>query len=159
MKNQNGQSMFELVMSIGVAALIIIVLVSLVNNALQNAAFSKNKTLAARYAQSATEWLRGQRDKSITNFLINTGNPPSAKSFCLTDNPLIDASWLNTGACVLAPVPEVIPNTIFIRQVDFNVTSLAGKTNIQATTTVKWTDSKGTHVVSSGTVFSDWRQR
>ena len=64
-----GQSMFELVIAIGVSALIIVILVSLVSSALQNAAFAKNETLAGKYAENATEWLRGQRDKSTDVFL------------------------------------------------------------------------------------------
>ena len=83
-----GQSLFELVLAIGVSALVIVVLVSLVSNALQNSVFSRNQTLASRYAQSATEWLRGQRDNNIATFITNT----ATTTWCLKDEPLTSCS-------------------------------------------------------------------
>ena len=150
--NTRGQSLFELVLAIGVSALIIVVLVSLVSNALQNAAFAKNQTLAARYSQSATEWLRGQRDNNIDTFMTNVTTP----TWCLKDEPLTNASWNKVGACSTS---DVISGTPLIRQVDFTVSVTGGKTIVQAMVKVRWTDTKGTHDVNSSTNFSDWRQR
>lgn len=151
---QKGQSLFELLLAIGISALIIVVLVSLVSNALQNAAFSKNETLASRFAESATEWLRGQRDNNINTFISNTTTPPF--SWCLKDENLTDSSWNKHAVCNPA---DKVGNTIFTRQVDFSSTIVSGKTIINADIQVYWTDSKGRHSVTSSTKFSDWRQR
>lgn len=155
MKNQRGQSLFELVLAIGVSAIIITVLVSLVNNAVQAATFSKNQTLATRYAESGTEWLRTQRDTDIATFLINASTAPL--SWCLKDSPLVNSSW--TGTHHPCGASEYITGTIFVRQVDFNPTSPSGKTVIIADVVVSWTDSKGNHKITNSTQFSDWRQR
>ena len=151
---ERGQSLFELVLSVGISALIIVVLVSLVNNALQNAAFSRNETLASKYSQAATEWLRGQRDSRIDTFISNARSSPS--SWCLRDVPLSDTSWNLHNACTSS---QTITNTPFTRQVNFTVRTVSGKTIVNAEVRVAWTDSKGTHAVTSSTDFSDWRQR
>jgi hypothetical protein len=139
-------------MAIGISAVIIIVIVSLVNNSVQNATFSKNQTLAARFAEAATEWLRGQRDNNIAIFMTNSQTP----SWCLVDANLSDTSWNRSGTC---NSNDVVAGTTFIRQVNFSTSVSGGKTIIMATVFVSWTDSKGTHKVTSATNFSDWRQR
>ena len=154
MKLNSGQSLFELVMAIGVSALIIVVLVSLVNNALQNATFSRNETVAARYAQAGTEWLRAQRDNRIDVFMTNATSAP--RSWCLKDESLSDTSWNKHSSCGSG---DTVGTTIFTRQVDFSTATVSGKTIIIANVKVNWTDSKGTHNVNSATQYSDWRQR
>lgn len=152
-----GQSLFELLLAIGVSAIVIVVLVALVNNALQAAAYSRNQTLAGRHAESATEWLRTQRDTRIDTFLTNAGTPPS--SWCLKDVSLSDSSWNQHSACSST---DYITGTPFVRQVDFSVDSNGGgigKTVVTATVEVMWSDSKGDHTVNSSTQFTDWRQR
>jgi type II secretory pathway pseudopilin PulG len=152
--NQKGQSLFELLLAIGISALIIVVLVSLVSNALQNAAFSKNETLAARYAEAATEWLRGQRDNNIDVFITNATTAPN--SWCLRDESLTNSSWNRHTPCSTS---DKIPETPFYRQVDFTVSTVSGKRIYLPTVSVSWTDAKGIHKVTSATKLSDWRER
>lgn len=154
MKTQKGQSLFELVLAIGVSAVIIVVLVSLVNNAVQAATFARNQTLAARYAESGTEWLRGQRDTNVATFLTNVSTAPIY--WCFEDPVLSDTSWSQHSACTST---DVITGTPFTRQADFTVSSPGGKTLVVANMVVSWTDSKGTHKITNSTQFSDWRQR
>lgn len=148
----SGQSLFELVVAVGISALIIVALVSLTSVALANAAFSKNETLAGRYAEAATEWLRGQRDNDIDLFITNVLTP----AWCLKDVNLTDASWSDSSAC---NATDYITGTKFTREVDFTVNTVSGKTIVLAIVNVSWSDSKGTHVISSATNYSDWRQR
>lgn len=142
-----GQSLFEVVVAIAISALIITTLVSLVSNSIQNANFSKNKTLAANYTQEATEWLRGQRDTDITTFMTKALIP----RWCLKD-----LSWSTPGACGES---SQIVNTPFTREVVFVIDTSSGKNIIEADVSVFWTDSQGSHTVKSATNFSDWRQR
>lgn len=148
-----GQSLFELILAIGISALIIVGMVSLVNNSLQNSVFSKNQAEASQYAESATEWLRGQRDNNITTFITHATTPPL--SWCLIDSSLTDTSWNTHNTCG----STTITGTIFIREVDFVHTVVSGKDVYTANLTVKWTDSKGTHTVNNSTAFTDWRER
>jgi hypothetical protein len=147
-----GQSLFELILAIGISALIIVSIVSLVNNSLQNAAFSRNEGVASKHAQGTTEWLRGQRDNRIDYFIART----ATASWCLTDANLTDSSWNNQGVC---GANEFITGTIFRRQLDFTRSVVGGKNIYRAVVTVTWTDSKGAHNVNSATDFTDWRQR
>lgn len=151
-----GQSLFELVIAIGISALVIVVLVSLVSNALQNAAFSKNETLAGRYAQEATEWLRGQRDTDINGFITNVTSQPFDNPRCF--NNLDASAWSQIGACGATIAGTMLVRQITFREVNATVNGVT-KNIIEADITVSWTDSKGLHEITNATDFADWRQR
>jgi Tfp pilus assembly protein PilV len=142
-----GQSLFEAVVAIAISALIIVAVVSLVANAIRNSSFSKNKTLAARYAQEATEWLRGQRDSDFEAFSANALTP----EWCMND-----LNWNQVGACGDG---DFIRDTNFSREIDFSLNTVNGKNFIGADVVVYWIDSQGYHEVRSATNFADWRQR
>ena len=142
-----GQSLFEVVVALAISALIIVALVSLVSNSIRNATFSRNKNQAASLAQAATEWLRAQRDSDIATFMTNIQTP----SWCFKD-----LAWTVNGPC---GATDNVPDTIFLRQVNFASTVSAGKTIVEADVVVSWTDSQGLHEVTSATNFTDWRQR
>ena len=143
---QLGQSLFEVVLALGVITAITVGIVSLTVSAIRNAAFSKNKTLAGRYAQEATEWLRSERDTRFDPF---KGNAVGTR--CLKD-----LVWTGGTSCSAA---DNIPGTILYRKVTFTTTSPGGKIIIEADVVVSWTDAQGYHEVRSATSFSDWRQR
>ena len=149
-----GQSLFELVIAIGMSALVIVVLVSLTGSALQNAAFSKNTTLAGRYAEETAEWLRNQRDSDTTTFLSNVSSQPYEVARCFNN-----LNWASIGPC---GSDDKISN-LFVRQVVFRsrdaVVDGETKNIIEADISVSWTDSKGMHQITNDTYFSDWRQR
>lgn len=151
MKNQEGQSLFELVMAIGVCALIAVGVVSIANNSIQNSTYSKDQSIASSYAQEATEWLREQRDANISTFISNSSI--NGTYWCLLSEPL--SGWPSSGACTSA---QTI-NGMFTRQVKLVTTTVSTKTQIEADVTVSWTDAKGIHQVTNSTNFSDWRQR
>ena len=142
-----GQSLFEAVVALAISALIIVAVVALVSNSIRNASFSRNVTLASRYAQQATEWLRGQRDSDITTFSSNVLTP----TWCINS-----LSWTQAGACGSS---DFIQGTSFGRRVAFNLTTVNGKDFIEADVIVYWVDAQGYHEIRSATNFSDWRQR
>ncbi len=103
MKMSKGQSLFEVVLALGLAALIMVALVSLVSSSIRNTTFARKKTVATRHAQEATEWLRGQRDEGWDAFISNTPNPTkilycaaSPHRRCLEARPF---SWTNCSPC------------------------------------------------------------
>ena len=147
MKSQKGQSLFEVVLALGVITAITIGIVSLTVNSIRNAAFSKNKTLAGRYAQEATEWLRSERDNDFTIFETHA----QTSQWCL-----INLNWNSVGACGES---DKISGTPLLRNVIFSTNLVSGKTVIDASVRVYWDDAQGTHEVRSTTSFSDWRQR
>lgn len=148
MKSQKGQSLFEVVLALGVITAITVGIVSLTVISIRNASFSKNKTLAGRYAQEATEWLRSERDNDFTIFETHA----QTLQYCLP-GPILN--WNKTGACGVSNIPD----SPLFRDVTFTTSLVSGKTVIQANIRVYWTDAQGYHEVRSATSFTDWRQR
>ncbi len=144
---QRGQSLFEVVLALGVITAITVGIVSLTVISIRNAGFSKNKTLAGRYAQEATEWLRSERDNDFTIFETHA----QTSQWCL-----ISLNWNNVGACGES---DKITGTPLLRDVTFSTNLVSGKTVIETSIRVYWGDAQGAHEVRSATSFSDWRQR
>jgi len=129
-----GQSLFEVVVAIGVAAVIVVALVSLVTRSIRNATFSKNKSLAASYAQEASEWLRGERDNNLIVFLQKSA---TGLTYCLPT-----ADWpVSAGGCGSA---NFIQDTQFLRSVTFSrtwvVVNGSNKDIITADIRVSWNE-------------------
>lgn len=142
-----GQSLFEVVLALFVITMIIVGVVVVSTNSISNSLFSRNKTLAARYAQEGIEWLRleKERDFSALSVFANT------QTYCLNN-----LSFTNLGACNGS---EFITGTEFEREVSFTKLSENSKTIIEATVKTYWIDSKGYHESKSSTTFTDIRQR
>lgn len=147
---EKGQSLFELVVAIAISALIIVAIVSLTTNSIQISNFSKNKALAATYAQQATEWLRGQRDGDPTTFFAKATTPAWCLQNLVLTTPAANPSTDCTGK---------ITGTIFNRWVTFTENVQGGKMVVEADVVVSWTDSQGVHEVINATNLADLRQR
>ena len=152
----SGQSLYELVVAIAVSALIVTAVVSLAASSIQNSTFAKNKSVAGIYAQQASEWLRGQRNADMAGFVTKSSVTGSPTYWCLSDAILSNSSWNKQHTCFDS---DVITGTKFLRELKFTTTTVSGKTQIEADVTVSWTDSKGIHLVTDATNFSDLRQR
>ena len=149
-KYSNGQSLFEVVVALAISTLVVIAVVSLAALSIRNTDFSKNKTLASKYAQEATEWLRGQRDSDFEVFYSNT--IPSPRTWCFKT-----LDFNQAGVCGAS---SMIGETVFYREVEFtNGLTSGGQTSIRARVSVYWTDAQGSHEVINSTDFTDWRQR
>lgn len=148
MKSEKGQTLFEVVVAIGMMAAILVGIVSLAALAVRNSTFTKNKTSAARYVQEVTEWLRGKRDDDFTVFLGRAS--AQGRTYCI---PVIDQTiWPAEGPC--GPT-NYISGTTLLREF-----TLAGETStITATVRVYWSDGDIEHEVRSVTYFTDWRER
>ncbi len=144
---QKGQSLFEVVVSLAVITLIIVAIVNLATNSIRNSDFSRDKTLSARYSQEVLEWLRGQRDTNFTTFSANA----LTTTWCFQT-----LAWSSVGTCLPS---QTIAGTKFRREGYFNTSQLSGKTIIQTTVRVYWSDSGGDHEVRSATSLTDWRQQ
>lgn len=145
--NEKGQSLFEVVVALAVITLIIVAIVNLATNSIRNSDFSRDKTLATRYSQQALEWLRGQRDSDFTTF----SNNALTTIWCFST-----LAWNSVGPCGTS---QVISGTIFRREGYFTTNQIGGKTVIQATIRVYWSDAAGDHEVRSSTDLTDWRQQ
>lgn len=152
MRREDGQSLFEVVLALAIATIIIVAMVALAASAIRNSNFSKNKTLATRYSQEATEWLRGERDRDFDTFSAQAANPV----YCL---PSLSWTVATIGTCTDG---QEIPGTIFKREVGFTRTTVTvgglPKNVIEAEMNVYWQDAQGMHEVKSITEYTDWRE-
>jgi len=139
-----GQSLFEVVIAVGIIGIIVFSVVALATTSIRNTTFTKNNSSATQLAQDAVEWLRGERDNDWVAFHTNAGSP----IYCLDTS-----SWAKARACNPG---EYISNTILTREVTFS--GVSGN-QVSATVNVYWTDSQGTHQAATSTVFTDWRSR
>lgn len=146
-KVKSGQSLFEVVFSIGISALIITAIVILAGNAISNSTFSKNKALAGRFAQETVEWLRGQRDMDWDEFAARAATP----TWCL---PSLDWAFAKVGIC--EDTDTTSSNSNFKRELNFITVDVG---NIESKVKVYWRDAQGLHEVSTVTNFTDWRRQ
>ena len=149
---QKGQSLFEIVLALAIATIIIVALVALASSAVRSSTFSKNKTLATRYSQEANEWLRGERDTDWDAFFIRAAVP----LYCVKSLSWAEAT---VGNCTGG---QEITGTIYKREVGFvRTTVLVGgvpKNVVETEVNVYWQDAQGIHEVKSVTNFTDWRE-
>ena len=138
-----GQSLFEVIIAVGLSALILSGVVSLAATSVRNSSFTRNNAQATKYAQEAMEWLRGQRDSGWTN--LSSHSDASGLFSCL--NTLPPSTWGSVCS-------GTITDTIFVRDVTL---TLVNSSRIDALVNVSWTDAQGTHNVESQTRFTNWR--
>lgn len=145
-----GQSLFEVVMAVGLITLVMVSVVALATLSIRNVTFSKNQTLATQYSQEALEWIRGERDANWDDFYtIALGEDNSSfGKYCISN-----LTFTTTGTC---SGESMIPGTLFIREVVFTVDP-AKENEVGTKVSVYWADGAGFHEVVSDTVFTDWR--
>lgn len=140
-----GQSLFEVVVALFVVTLIMITLVALAVTSVRNSDFSKNKALATRHAQEASEWLRGERDEDWDVFSTRAAGAPGQR-WCLNS-----LSWPATpGGCG----SSFIQDGIFQREVTLLTLD---PVTIETQVIVYWNDSLGRHEVNATTNLTNWR--
>lgn len=139
-----GQSLFEVVFAIAIAAIIMIGVVSIATVSVRNTDFARNNSLATRCVQEASEWLRGQRDEDWASFQSKA----NGTKYCLQD---VETTGLTTGSC------SKINGTIFTRQVTLNTVDPPNNNNVEATISVEWSDAQGLHVVKSVARYTNWK--
>lgn len=146
----SGQSLFEVVVAIGVAALILVAAASLSTASVRNTTFSRNNALATKYAQEGGEWLRQQRDGGWNNLLDNTDKVCLGTLSWSSSCP-IDATFSRSTEFVCK---------IFDPDTDTTAVdpSCGSTTNIiDSYVTVSWVDGNGTHEVKNVTSLTRWR--
>lgn len=141
---QRGQTLIELLVTLGVATIFIVTLISLSTGALGNTNFSRAQSDGNRYGREALEWLRGQRDSDWTTFASKSSG--SGTTWCLST-----LVWPgSSGSCGSTK----IPNTNFTRETTLTTNSA---TKITIVINVTWTDGKGTHNAQLNSILTKWK--
>ena len=125
--------------------MILVALVSLGAVSIRNTSFARNSTLATRYSQEATEWLRGQRDSDWTTFITKIG------TWCVSSSP---PSW-PAVASSCSSADYISQTGIFLREVSISYDSLNDM--VSANIKVTWSDAQGIHDIKSDTFFTNWK--
>lgn len=134
--------MFELLIALAVAVLVVTGIVKVVTISTRNATFAKNQAEATRYAQEGLEWIRSERDQDWDLFTTR-----SNKLWCLRD-----LSWSKASSCTQ---DEKLEGTPFVRQAD--LTSL-NDNSMEVLVRVRWTSPAGEHESRIDTRLTNWRQ-
>lgn len=143
---ESGQSLFEVVIALGVISIILVSLVTLASLSIRNTTFSQAKTRSTRISQETIEWLRGERDAGWSAFAVRGATPV----WCM---PALSWAEAVPGACPAGSAYN-ISGTPFKREVSFGRID-AG--NLQTTVLVYWSDSQGAHETRTTTNFTNWR--
>ena len=161
---KNGQSLFEIVFALGIAAIILIAMAGLATTTLRNSTFSTDNATATQLASQATEWLRSERDACWTTqtdssgIVLCTGFATRAlttgRTWCLST-----LSWPgSSGGCSSS---SLVTGTNYTRSVVLtskDADAIPGIDTVDAKVVVSWTDSQGTHDVTNQASYTDWRR-
>jgi type II secretory pathway pseudopilin PulG len=162
MKSQSGQTLLEILISLAIVTIVLVAIVSRATESIRNTNFSRNKVLAARFAQEGVEWAREQRDRmGWTDFenLISTVEGGDVTYCVLVFSESLSCRLTSCSNITIAPCTGTIGSTIFNREIRFiHVDPDAlDQDRVTAQVTVSWSDSIGTHNSQYETVFSEWQ--
>jgi hypothetical protein len=141
----HGQSLFEVMFAVAVAAIIMMSVVSLSKQTISSADFSKNNALASRYSQEATDWVREERDNDWITFYNRANTNPTV---CLES-----LAWGGSPPCP-DMTGTVFNRTVTLQQVDLD--GNLGDESVEAEVIVTWTDGRGMHQVSVISRLTNW---
>lgn len=138
--NQSGQSIVEVVIAVGIVALVLVALVTAVTVSIRNSTFSKNKSIANKYVSEGIEAVRSIRDADWTTLNNESGQI----------NGLLNSSgvWSFSSA-------SDIPASGYTRTVNVACNSVPGD-SCNVTVTVSWISGTQTHSSSASTTYTKW---
>jgi type II secretory pathway pseudopilin PulG len=167
-RKQRGQSLFEVIIAIGIIALIVVGIVAVSTTSVRNSSFSRNKALANKYALEAMEWVRKRRDANWGNTFAKGGPNASMPAYwCLDFLP--ELNWVGSGknrGCDSTSSDDYLKDssgaaTIFLRELIMYKQDADGdpttEDSFNATVLVYWNDAQGTHEIRTVSDFTDWR--
>lgn len=140
-KNNNGQSLFEVLFATAMAAIIVSGVASVALTSLRNALFARSQSEARQVAQNMLEAARIYRDNNFDDFFLDSDPGPTFSTCTPSDN--------QNECC-----PEEFTCTY---QIDRSAANAGDPNDIaEVVANVSWTDATGTHIVRSETVFTKW---
>lgn len=146
-KNILGQSLFEVVLALGLITLIMTAVVGVASLSIVNSSYAKNKTLSTRLSETTLEWVRGERNNGWDDFSLQSLPEGAGQTRCFQT-----LSWEDSklGTC---DETEYIPDTFIKREIDFSPVDLV---TIEVTVRIYWMSGGGYHEVNSSTLLTNW---
>lgn len=142
MKNNSGQSFFEVVLALALVSVVLVSMVMLASISVRTTNFARTKNTATRLTQEAIEWLRSERDTSWSAFSSHA----ATSTWCINN-----LNWSSPGTCTSN---TYVAGTIIQRQA---ILSNVDATTVQARVTASWNDSQGLRQVETSTYFTQWK--
>lgn len=152
-KNNSGQSLFEVIIALGLVAMIITAVVGLATSTVRNSTFSKDNSVVTKYAQEAIEWIRQQRDtEDWATFVTHTTRVHlGTLSWTVTNDTVSGTSYSRTVAFTCERYDVVSGTKTTLVCPDTTTNSVGVKV------TVTWADGQGVHSVSVPTTLTSWK--
>jgi type II secretory pathway pseudopilin PulG len=142
--NQKGQSLFEVVVAIGLIGVALVAVVGLLVQGQQNTTLSKDRSAGARAVVEVTEWLRSERDTDWGAFRTRANNSPT---WCL--NTL---TWPSTTGVCGANAPD----QPFAKEVTLTPDANNPNCMVKATVRIKWLGGDDT-VDTTEYILTNWK--
>lgn len=137
---QQGQSLVEVVVAVGVVVILVTGLIVGTTSALKTSQYGRSKSQAIKYAQEAMELTRQLRNNGWATFAARSG------LWCLDKV----GAWIQgAGTC-----PLNIDN-LFTRSATF--TWNVGSSRMEVVVNVSWSDGGGLHNTQLTTYFTQWK--
>jgi Tfp pilus assembly protein PilV len=146
MNNQEGQSLIEVIVAVGMMALLLVSLLALITISIKNSRLAQNRAQAVSLSQGGVELMRAFRDFSWTGFLQEA----DSTNYQLPQNWVVEDS--------LGPVCDTVSieiNGVFSRCVTL---SLSGIDTVEVLVTTYWADGSQTKTVTQTTRLSKWER-
>lgn len=145
-KYQNGQTLAEVVVAIGVVVLLVTGLIIGTSVTLKASQYGKARSQAAQYAQEAVEMARALRDSSWTTFFSYSGT-----SQCLSKT----GEWTTMSVSCPFDIDAMYARTVtFTWRDDLSVTN---DERMKVDVVVSWTDGAKAYTAPLTTYFTQWK--
>ena len=142
LNTSSGQATAEIVLAIGVIALVLVGLTKTTTMALRNAQFAKNKSLATKYGQETLEAVRAYRDQNDWDTFKTSLN-------CSPGFPALPSPFDDPRSVVCACYePGSPPNQVACDDLDVD--------RVEITVNISW--DSGDHEVELATFLSKWER-
>ena len=149
MKNKNilGQSLFEVVLALGLVTLIMTAVVGVVSLSIVNSSYAKNKTLSTRLSETTLEWIRGERNEGWNEFSLQSFPEGALQTRCFQT-----LSWEDSKSGLCGDT-EYISDTFLKREINFYPID---SETIEVTVKIYWLSAGGYNEVNSSTYLTNW---
>ena len=165
LKNANfgGQSLVEVVVSIGIAVILAIALITTSLITQKSSRSARNNSQATKLVQQTLEQLRIFRDRHppddpiVDDALAFLPNAPTSTGYSLDATSIIPDNWtLNSASCSTTQT-ITLDNTNFNRKIEMINEPLVTAEKRLITVTVSWDESGQTRSVKSQPFLSLWQ--
>lgn len=145
-EKKNGQSLVEVVASIGIILLILTGIITATTYSVRNARFAKNQSQATKFANEVKEWLRSQRDELDWNtFYSEKATGGEGFTYCFNQETL---SWPEVGPCSGYDLKGMFKRQVVLKQI--------ASDQVLVTINVFWQAESGEHKSTLETYLTQW---